>query len=185
MLLPLLLKGFYLVMVTTVLSMMWVYARGLTLGRHASLMAKIPFYGWIGFLVVVSITFHVLTAWQVPWVEWELKRARMIPDREVAVNVKGHQFSLPEDGIRIRQGEIVRFRVRSEDLTYGFGVFRENGPMVFQMQIVPGHDNDIIWAFSEPGLYSIRSTEYAGPQTWRMHAKNVIEVASDLRLAGG
>lgn len=183
MTLPLLLKGFYLVMVMTVLSMMWFYARGLTSGRKSSLMAKIPFYGWIGFLVVASIAFHVLTAWQVPWVAWELKRSRINPDREVVVSVKGHQFSLPGDGIRIKQGEIVRFRVRSEDLTYGFGVFRENGLMEFQMQVIPGHDNDIIWAFSRPGLYSVRSTEYAGPQTWKMHAKNVIEVASDLRVA--
>lgn len=181
--LPLLVKSFYLVMVITVLSMMWCYARGLTSERHASWMAKMPFYGWIGFLVAVSIALHVLTAWQVPWVEWELTRSHMNPDREVAVNVKDHQFNLPANGIRIRRGEMVRFRVRSEDLTYGFGVFRENGRMEFQMQVVPEHDNDIVWAFSEPGLYSVRSTEYAGPQTWTMHAKNVIEVASDLRVA--
>src|SRR5574337_673070 len=181
--LPLLVKGFYSVMVLTVLSIMWFYARGLTSGRNASLMAKIPLYGWIGFLAAVSIALHVLTAWQVPWVEWDLKRSHMNPERKVAVNVKGHQFNLPGGGIRITQGELVRFRVRSEDLTYGFGVFRDNGRMEFQMQVVPGHDNDIIWAFSEPGLYSIRSTEYAGPQTWTMHAKHAIEVASDLRAA--
>jgi cytochrome c oxidase subunit 2 len=145
-------------------------------------MSKMPFYGWIGCLVSVSIAFHVLTAWQVPWVRWELQRARMTPDRDIAITVQEHQFHLPDDGIRIRQGEMVRFRVRSEDLTYGFGVFRENGGMEFQMQVVPGHDNDIVWAFSEPGLYSIRSTEYAGPHTWQMHAKHAIEVASDLRV---
>lgn len=181
--LPLFVKGFYSAMMMTVLSMMWGYVRGLTSGRHTSWMAKMPLYGWIGFLVAVSITFHVLTAWQVPWVEWELNRARLTPNRDIAVTVKDHQFRLPGDGISITQGELVRFRVRSEDLTYGFGVFRDNGLMEFQMQVVPGHDNDIIWAFSEPGLYSIRSTEYAGPQTWTMHAKHAIEVASDLRAA--
>jgi cytochrome c oxidase subunit 2 len=181
--LPLILKVFYSVMVAIVLSLMVFYARGLASGRRTSLIAKVPFYGWIGSLVVAAIGFHVLTAWQVPWVGWELKRSRIKPDQEVVVNVKGHQFSLPGDGIRIKQGEMVRFRVRSEDLTYGFGVFRENGLMEFQMQVIPGHDNDIIWAFSKPGLYSVRSTEYAGPQTWKMHAKNVIEVASDLRVA--
>ena len=181
--LSLLVKGFYSAMVMTVLSMMWGYVRGLTSGRHASWMAKLPLYGWIVFLVAVSIAFHGLTAWQVPWVRWELTRAHMTPDRNIAVTVKDHQFHLPDDGISIRQGELVRFRVRSEDLTYGFGVFRDNGLMEFQMQVVPGHDNDIIWAFSEPGLYSVRSTEYAGPQTGAMHAKHVIEVASNLRMA--
>lgn len=181
--LPLLVKGFYSAMMMTVLSMMWGYVRGLTSGRHASWMAKMPLYGWIGFLVAVSITFHVLTAWQVPWVEWEIKRAQMHPNRDIAITAKGHQFRFPSGGIRITQGELVRFRVRSEDLTYGFGVFRENGVMEFQMQVVPGHDNDIVWAFSEPGLYSVRSTEYAGPHTWTMYAKYVIEVTSDQLMA--
>lgn len=176
--LPLLVKGFYSIMVMTVLSMMWGYARGLTSGRRSSWMAKIPFAGWIGCLVIVSIAFHLLTAWQVPWVRWELQRTHMTPNRDIAVTVRDHQFYLPDEGIRITEGEIVRFRVRSEDLTYGFGVFRENGGMEFQMQVVPDHDNDLVWVFSEPGQYSIRSTEYAGPHTWQMHAKHVIEVAS-------
>lgn len=184
MTLPLLLKGSYSVMVITVCSVMWHYVRGLTSGPASLLPAKTKFYAWIGFLVAISIALHVLTSWQVPWVAWELQRTRLNPDREVALTVKGHQFSLPGNGIRIGKGEMVRFRVRSEDLTYGFGVFRENGRMEFQMQIVPGHDNTIIWVFSEPGLYSIRSTEYAGPQTWAMYAKNVIDVAPELRVAG-
>lgn len=182
--LPLLLKGSYSVMMTALLSMMWCYARRLTLGRASSLLGQTPLYGWIGFLAAAAIALHLLTAWQMPSVGWELKRARITPKREVAVTVKGHQFNLTDTSIRITQGEMVRFRVRSEDLTYGFGVFRENGRMEFQMQVVPGHDNDIIWAFSEPGRYSIRSTEYAGPQTWTMHAQDVIEVAPNVRAAG-
>jgi cytochrome c oxidase subunit 2 len=181
--LALLVKGFYSVMVMTVLSMMWGYARGLTSGRQSLWMAKMPFAGWIGFLVAISIVFHVLTAWQVPWVAWELQRTHLTPDHDIAVTAQDHQFHLPDDGIRIMQGELVRFRVRSEDLTYGFGVFREDGRMEFQMQVVPGHDNDLVWVFSKPGRYSVRSTEYAGPHTWTMYAKDVIEVASDLRVA--
>jgi cytochrome c oxidase subunit 2 len=181
--LALLVKGFYSVMVMTVLSMMWGYVRGLTSGRQSSWMAKMPFYGWIGCLVIASIAFHLLTAWQVPWVAWELQRTHLTPDRDIVVTVQDHQFHLPDEGIRITRGELVRFRVRSEDLTYGFGVFRENGRMEFQMQVVPGHDNDLVWVFSDPGRYSIRSTEYAGPHTWQMHAKHTIEVASAQMVA--
>lgn len=183
MALSLLVKGFYSIMVMTVLSMMWGYARALTSGRRSSWMAQIPFAGWIACLVIASIAFHLLTAWQVPWVAWELQRAHLTTDLDIAVTVKDHQFHLPDEGISVTRGELVRFRIRSEDLTYGFGVFRENGRMEFQMQVVPGHDNDIVWAFSEPGRYSIRSTEYAGPHTWQMHTKHAINVAPDLRLA--
>ena len=49
------------------------------------------------------------------------------------------------------------------DLTYGFGLFRPDNSMVFQMQVVPGHRNDILWQFDRPGVYTIRSTEYSGP----------------------
>ena len=35
----------------------------------------------------------------------------------------------------------------TDDVTYGLGVFRKDNSMVFQMQVVPGHENDILWTF--------------------------------------
>ncbi len=51
----------------------------------------------------------------------------------------------------------------SKDLTYGFGLFRQDNSMLFQMQVLPGHVNDILWVFDRPGVYTIRSTEYSRP----------------------
>lgn len=150
--------------------------------RRVPTRVKVPFYGWIGFLAVAAVSLHLLSAWLIPWKHWELKRDRIRPDREIAVGIGEHRFRLPGDGIRIRKGEIVRFAVTSDDLTYGFGVFREDGTMEFQLQVVPGHANEIIWVFSEPGRYSIRSTEYAGVDTWKMHLEDAIEVSPDLKL---
>jgi cytochrome c oxidase subunit 2 len=48
--------------------------------------------------------------------------------------------------------------------------------MVFQMQVLPGHNNDILWQFDRPGVYSIRSTEYSGPAGVFMVEKDVVEV---------
>jgi len=48
--------------------------------------------------------------------------------------------------------------------------------MVFQMQVVPGHRNDILWKFDKPGIYSIRSTEYSGPKGVSMIIKDAVEV---------
>lgn len=73
-------------------------------------------------------------------------------------------------------GEIVVFDVTSKDLTYGFGLFREDNTMLFQMQVVPGHRNDIMWKFVKPGLYTIRSTEYSGPKGIAMIVENAVEV---------
>ena len=49
----------------------------------------------------------------------------------------------------IKKGEIVRFNVTSEDLTYGFGLFRADNSMLFQMQVLPGYVNDILWRFEK------------------------------------
>ena len=76
----------------------------------------------------------------------------------------------------IEVGEIVEFDVTSKDLTYGFGVFREDQSMLFQMQVVPGHRNDILWKFLKPGVFTIRSTEYSGPKGVAMVVENAIEV---------
>ena len=75
-----------------------------------------------------------------------------------------HRFRLPAETDRVACNDKVLFRVTSGDLTYGFGLFRSDNSMVFQMQVLPGHDNDILWRFDRAGVYSIRSTEYSGPR---------------------
>jgi cytochrome c oxidase subunit 2 len=73
-------------------------------------------------------------------------------------------------------GDLVLFDVKSNDLTYGFGLFRKDNSMLFQMQVVPGHRNDILWRFEKPGVYTIRSTEYSGPKGAEMVVADAVEV---------
>ena len=79
----------------------------------------------------------------------------------------------------IKTHELVLFDVTSHDLTYGFGVFRQDNSMVFQMQVVPGHKNQILWEFVKPGLYNIRSTEYSGHKGIDMIVSEAIRVVED------
>ena len=79
----------------------------------------------------------------------------------------------------INVNDMVLFDVKSEDLTYGFGLFREDNSMLFQMQVVPGHRNDVIWHFDRPGVYTIRSTEYSGPKGVFMIVKDAVEVVPE------
>lgn len=170
------LKILYLVLTVIVLSLMAYYVRGLTSKSGLSGRAKALFYGWVLFLAAAGISFHLLTAWQIPWVHWELKRGTIKPEREIVINMKEHKFILPDKALKIKQGEVVIFKVFSDDLTYGFGAFRGNGAMEFQMQVLPGHSNDIIWVFTDPGKYSIRSTEYSGVESPKMYLKDAIEI---------
>jgi len=134
------------------------------------------FFTFVGLLAVLGLSLHVITLKTIPWVEPDLNRAEVQVDKVFEIKVAGHEFVLPEARLTVKVGEKVRFDVTSADLTYGFGVFRPDNSMVFQMQVVPGHKNDVIWVFTKPGLYGIRSTEYSGPKGVGMFIPDVIEV---------
>ena len=106
----------------------------------------------------------------------DLNRAEITPDKTFNITVADHKFILPSEKLIINTNDKVMFNVTSEDLTYGFGLFREDNSMMFQMQVLPGHNNDILWHFDRPGVYTIRSTEYSGPKGIGMIEKNVVEV---------
>ena len=82
----------------------------------------------------------------------------------------------PPEGIEVKVGEYVEFVATSTDVTYGLGVFRQDGTMVFQMQVLPGRENRIIWKFDEAGIYDVRSTEYSGPRHSEMYVPDAIRV---------
>jgi cytochrome c oxidase subunit 2 len=86
---------------------------------------------------------------------------------------------MPSEKLVIKVNEKVLFDVRSEDLTYGFGLFRSDNSMLFQMQVVPGHKNDLLWKFDREGVYTIRSTEYSGPKGIFMILKDAVVVIPD------
>ena len=68
------------------------------------------------------------------------------------------------------------FNAISNDLTYGFGIFRADHTLVAQMQVVPQSRNDLMWQFGKNGTYYVRSTEYSGPKGAKMIAKDAIVV---------
>ena len=51
--------------------------------------------------------------------------------------------------------------------------------MLFQVQVVRGHRNDVLWQFDKPGVFTIRSTEYSGPKGVFMIVKDAVEVVPE------
>jgi cytochrome c oxidase subunit 2 len=129
-------------------------------------------------LVVIAVLINLVTvAPLVPWQSW-LFWSKPTPAAIFNISVCNYKFTLPSDGIKAKVGEPVKFVVTSCDVTYGFGVFYKGGRMVFQMQVLPSYNNEIIWIFDEPGLYTIRSTEYSGPEHSSMVLPDAITVVS-------
>jgi cytochrome c oxidase subunit 2 len=137
------------------------------------------FYTFVGFLTVLGVSLHIITYNTIPWSEMDLTRDQLTPDKTFNITVKNHEFILPSEKLMVDLNDKVLFDVTSEDLTYGFGLFRQDNSMMFQMQVVPGHRNDILWQFNKPGVYTIRSTEYSGPKGIAMILKDAVEVVDN------
>ncbi|MGB9729397.1 MAG: hypothetical protein ACP5GU_08975 [Thermoprotei archaeon] len=131
---------------------------------------------WLVFLIIVFLVFNIVTLTLLPWQKWLLPWASAKPTKIFYITMNNYTFYLPSNPIIIKVNEPVEFIVTSKDVTYGFGVFRSDGTMVFQMQVIPWYNNSIIWIFDEPGNYTIRSTEYSGPEHPYMVLPNAIEV---------
>jgi cytochrome c oxidase subunit II len=159
---------------------------GVNLTREEKVESKIriPFYGYMACLVFVGVSLHILTYNKIPWVAQDIKRHQIKVDKTVHIIAKDHKFTLPTQTIEIACGEKVMFDVDSQDLTYGFGLFRADHSMVFQIQANPHSRNDILWEFHKNGVYTIMSTEYSGPKGNDMIVKDAVKVSGCVKNEG-
>ncbi len=119
---------------------------------------------WLFFLLGAAALFNVVTLSPlIPWQQW-LLWTHPAPDARVPVAFADSTIRLPPQGVQVNTDQYVEFVATSNDVTYGLGVFRPDGPMVFQMQVLPGMENRLVWKFDRPGAYDVRSTEYSGPR---------------------
>jgi cytochrome c oxidase subunit II len=173
------LNGFIVVYTSYALAiislMAWVGYK-LTAKGEGKLIKPAVFYTWVGFLVVLGVSIHIFTYNTIPWAPMDMNRKDIKADQVFNITIADHKFQLPTEKLIIHTNQKVLFNVESKDLTYGFGLFRNDNTMVFQMQVIPGHLNDLLWQFGEPGIYYIRSTEYSGPEGARMIVKDAVEV---------
>ena len=134
------------------------------------------FYGFAALLVVTGLSLHLITHETIPWARTDVDHSNIVPDQSFEITAANHEFSMPAPKLEITCGQNVLINVTSEDLTYGFGLFRKDHSMVLQMQVVPGHRNEVLWRFDQNGVYDIRSTEYSGPAGLRMGVIDAVQV---------
>ncbi|TAL60303.1 MAG: cytochrome C oxidase subunit II [Bacteroidetes bacterium] len=161
--------------IVIILVMAW-FAYMVIKDGKGTFVKPVIFYTFVGFLTVLGVSLHVITYNTIPWAEMDLNRVNYTPEKIFVITVQDHKFTLPSDKMIVNLNDKVLFDVKSNDLTYGFGLFRSDNTMMFQMQVVPGHRNDILWHFTKPGIYTIRSTEYSGFKGVFMIEKDVVEV---------
>jgi len=159
---------------------------GYNLGRKEKVksIVRIPFYGYMAFLVVMGVGHHIFTYNAIPWVSQDITRHNITPDASYTIEVADHKWKLPKTPIVVQCGQTIDFNVESHDLTYGFGLFRQDGTMVLQMQVDPGSPNDIMWTFLHNGDFDLTSTEYSGPAQYSEEGEDLMLVKHFMKVVG-
>lgn len=130
---------------------------------------------WLYFLIAIFVIVNVVTLSSlIPWQSWQIWQ-NPTPSQIVEVTYDNYVITM-DAPVQIKANEYIQFDATSTDVTYGFGVFRKDNSMVFQMQVLPGRTNTIIWKFDESGMYDVRSTEYSGPKHSDMVVRDALEV---------
>ena len=159
--------------------------------KDAKSVFRIPFYWYMAFLVAGGVGHHIFTYNTIPWVSQDIDRHNIKPDAKYEFEIQNHKWiGLPKQ-IVIQCSQTVEFDVHSRDLVYGFGLFRQDGSMVMQMQVNPGTDvngildsNDILWTFNHNGVFDLTSTEYSGPEQYSEDGKDLMLVKNFVKVVG-
>jgi len=83
-------------------------------------------------------------------------------DDAVAVTATGSQWSWDITPQELPAGRPIVFKVTSDDVNHGFGVYDADGTMLFQTQAMPGYVNQVRYTFTKPGKYRVLCMEYCG-----------------------
>ncbi len=78
------------------------------------------------------------------------------------VDVVGKQWSWELSANQFTAGVPVEFRVTSNDVNHGFGIYGPNGRLIAQTQAMPGFTNRLVHTFTESGKYRVLCLEYCG-----------------------
>jgi cytochrome c oxidase subunit 2 len=106
-------------------------------------------------LVVLGIVVAVATLR--PW-PYDVSAA----DDVVTVTATGSQWSWEIEPREVPMGRPIIFKITSNDVNHGFGVYDPDGTIVFQTQAMPGYVNQVRYTFTKPGHYRVLCMEYCG-----------------------
>lgn len=97
------------------------------------------------------------------------------PEKIIAVAAQQFAFILSDEsldrektpaeasgGIVVLAGALVEFRVTSQDVNHGFGIFDPERTLIAQVQAMPGYVNRLRIRFDKPGTYNVLCLEYCG-----------------------
>ena len=80
----------------------------------------------------------------------------------MVVNITSGQWWWDTDTTEIPLGQQVEFRVTSEDVNHGLGIYNSDMRLLVQVQAMPNYTNKVVYTFDQPGTYQILCMEFCG-----------------------
>lgn len=108
---------------------------------------------WALFLLGVLVAGGTLRAWP--------HAVASSPDA-IVVNATGSQWFWELSRKEVPVGRPIVFRVGSNDVNHGLGIYDADGTLLFQTQSMPGYVNQVSYTFTKPGRYRALCMEYCG-----------------------
>ena len=144
-----------------------IYRRSRTLPSDISydIVNKKRFRLFYAMIVVLLFAFFVAVS-GAPYPE------HSAPDTIIGVKAKMFQFEMTKDSIS--PGALVEFRVTTEDVTHGFGVYDSVGKIIGQVQVMPKYMSRLRLRFPQSGKYPVLCLEYCGPLHHQMQSTIVV-----------
>ena len=114
------------------------------------------FYGSILIVFMLAVTIYTLR--ELPYNQ-PVYSAGAEP---TVVDVEAMQFGWELSQTQFKAGEPVEFKVKSNDVNHGFGIYDEYMNILTQTQAMPAYTNEVYITFDEPGTYEVLCMEYCG-----------------------
>ncbi|MCG8490523.1 MAG: hypothetical protein MI743_02815 [Sneathiellales bacterium] len=80
----------------------------------------------------------------------------------VVINVVGGQWWWEIDRETVPLNKEVEFRITSEDVNHGMGIYNSDFQLIGQAQGMPGYTNKLVMVFDKPGTYQVLCLEFCG-----------------------
>jgi len=111
------------------------------------------------FFVVLLVGFFVVPAFTLREMPYSIDSQ---DGDAMVVEVMAHQWYWTLSQEQVPANRPVVFRVESEDVNHGFGIYNDAKRLIAQVQAMPGYVNELAVEFDVPGTYKLMCLEYCG-----------------------
>jgi cytochrome c oxidase subunit 2 len=110
---------------------------------------------WLYVVIAIMLALLFATIWFTPY-------GRGGTDGDVVVNVQSRQFLWTVKPNTVPANRRIEFRMTSDDVSHGFGIYDSRDHFVAQAQVVPGKTQKLAHTFTRPGTYQVLCLEFCG-----------------------